>query len=494
MSHNFSLTTLINLLQVELDWYAVHFHSLEKTAKKLVDDSITGKLMLNDLSRIIGDVSFLYGIKHLEPRQIHRLTNGLAAIGSANARFTLAVGPTQSLDASFHDRQPDRDLMTAQVITAILNDSDYTLLGDIYSFIKSGQPDVPWSGEYEKYDRLVAILRAARVRYPSGFQALTKEPRLTDELSTEVYRQFDEIIGALEKINSDKQWASSSYGTHNLMESYTFRGGDKNPQLSHVVRKAIDGEPKRGCGFDEDDCDVFDVPVYNPETALVKKLDDEGNLQAIVKAIASAAHTKGDAGYPQKYAVAPALATIRPGYFDGLTRDHLKQIYADDINETNLARILRSVSYYSLEPYPTAGIDGHGRVEDRKFNPVMNHRDHEGNLRLPINRGSMPVEMNTVVDFDVIAKSPPTYRTGPSYLACLMDIVFFTFGSGDIWRRKVSRIKSVPLRHVWELPLIVNPHKTIEEIFADLGYELLEKSEPNAKPEPAVRKPAGKRK
>ncbi|QZA71093.1 hypothetical protein AH06_324 [Erwinia phage AH06] len=493
MSHNFSLTTLINLLQVELDWYAVHFHSLEKTAKKLVDDSITGKLMLNDLSRIIADVSFLYGIKRLEPRQIHRLTAYLQPGGHNGARFNYIPGPIQSLDGVFYDRQPNRDLMTGQVITAILNDSDYTLLGDIYSFIKSGQPDVPWSGEYEKYDRLVAILRAARVRYPSGFQALTKVPRLTDELSTEVYRQFDEIIGALEKINSDKQWTSSSYDTHNLMESYTFRGGDKNPQLSHVVRKAIDGEPNPGCGFDEDDDGVFDAPVYNPETVLVKKLDDEGNLQAIVKAIASAVHTRNDNGYPQKYALAPSLATVNPGYFDGLTRDHLKQIYADDINEVNLHRILRGVKYYSLQGC-TTGIDGDGRVEDRQFNPVLDHRDHEGNLRLPINRGSMPVEMNTVVDFDVIAKSPQTYRTGPSYLACLIDIVFFAFGNGNIWRRKVSRIKSVPLRHVWELPLIVNPHKTIEEIFADLGYELLEKSEPNAKPEPAVRKPAGKRK
>ncbi|AHI60458.1 hypothetical protein Ea357_304 [Erwinia phage Ea35-70] len=492
MSRNFSLTTLINLLQAELDWYSTQFPEFEADVLDIVNNTISGKLTASDFGWTYNRLISKFGLV-------------MQDTGNPRARFLRCIVPNcthgvvpllQSI-RNYGDQHIDRDHIMASAVEILLGNSVAPIISSFYKSIKQGGDTAPWERE-GYYELLYMRLRNNRHQFPSGFQVLQPQPRLTDELSTEIYRRFDEIVGALEKFNSDPQYASENYTLHGLQDPWT-HAGTRGDTMAAKLCRAIDGERPHHYDEDEDEELSFNLTPYNPEADLVSTLNNVHHLQPIVKAIVSAAATKEsiDERYPfrQPHGV---LQLVQKGYFDGLTPKHLNEIYSTDLTIPAIHNVLSKVTYYSRDDHAQLELDQNGNIPDRQINPVITNFNQALNRTYPTNIPlltiPMPVAMNEELDFAALAKTEIRNYNRDGYLWLLLGIVFDISKMTVTYRRQLNRIKGVPLRKVWELPLIVTPHRTIEEIFADLGYEILEVTDPNAKTEAPVRKPGGKRK
>lgn len=517
MTGNFTLKSLIAAMQLELNWYSKHFPSVQKSIKLVVKKAIEGSLTDYDFDSFFSTMTHRMVISNDSPA-FRRARNSILHI------LRLEDYNRENVDehalVGYHNVVGDTEMMELRVTEEILSAADLTMVRRFYSDYNAPK-DVPWCNSNPRFETLCWLADDVARRYPSGLQILIEEPRLTDEFSVELYREFDEIMGAMEKLNADPKFAddgSKGYriGYHN--SNYEHGTGDVSSQL----RKLIDGISPDGNNvdsFEEHEVNLLSARDNSPEGYLVSELTSKVMIPSALKAIISASLTKRE--HDKSNVRGGGLTVVRPGYFADLDYDAVRNIYNEGITPASVDKVMAAVQYYVFIPARVDFEDIHrgGRLgfTSRKINSTapatFGHSDssdplprrHRATERKPIS-----AYLDQLVDFDFASKNDGLLKVSAingyySYYRLLSNIVFkdfapLLFGPHNDTdnklkiRRQLTRIKNVPLRKVWELPLIVNPFRTPEEIFADLGYELHEVSEPNAKAEAPVRKPSSKRK
>lgn len=513
MTGNFTLKSLIAVLQSELNWYSKYFPALESDVKALVKKAIEGGLTDSDFDTFYSNLNYRAGVTidnntHRRPRR-----NLLIALRMDNYR--LAEDRDVHELMSYQHPVADSDEMKQRVLEEIMSLCDKTMLLRFYREFNTPK-GVPWSNAQPRFETLRWLADDTARKYPFGLQILVEEPRLTDAFSSEVYREFDEIIGAMEKLNADPKFADAGekgYVIGYRNDAFNEHGSTLNTEL----RKLVDGDNKTG-GFDEDDeIDFYRTRDNSPEGYLVTELTSKQMMSSVLKAVISATMTRDQHGRVGNRG--GGIIAVRPGYFADLDEGVVKSIYNEGLAADVIGKVADDLEYYIFQEQRVDFDDNdYTRLNftSRKINSVarayFNGPKPGDSLRFANATEKRPISayMDQQVDFDFASKNDGLLKVSAvngyySYYRLLANIVFKDFGpllfdhsgSGDHKlqiRRQLTRIKGVPLRKVWELPLIVNPFRTPEEIFADLGYELHEVSEPNAKPEAPVRKPGGKRK
>jgi len=518
MTGNFTITTLIAVLQSELNWHAKNWVDTQKKVKELTDLAVTGKLDEYQFESFFSGITY----KHNMTRGNHEARRARHCLFM---QFSLPVNrdhfselDVQALNNDFHAGFANRKDISERVISELLRCSGNEMLWRHYSNYITPK-EAPWDGGMQRFDTLQQIVETASRVHPSGLQILINEPRLTDEYSTELYREFDEIIGVLEKINANPKYADDGSKGYQLHYRYWHgtHGGAYDEMVTEL-RKQLDGPDLRSDADDLDD--GYNYRDTTPEKRLVSELTSKWTIPSVLKAVISASVTRNPGLIGRNYIRGPGIAVMRSGYFLDLDKNIINRLFNEGLDEKTLKTVLEDAQYYmTVVPYARVSKDEHqGLAGGLPLNSVR-----QAYLFEPVDSlheaavSWMPISayMDQIVDFDQAAKNDgnlkvPSIDGFRGYYKLLQDIVFvdryghlpFEGARHDTglavkpagWRRTLTRIKGVPLRKVWELPLIVNPFRTVEEIFADLGYELHEVSEPNAKPEAPVRKPGSKRK
>lgn len=517
MTGNFTITTLIAVLQSELNWHAKNWVETQKKVKELTDLAVTGKLDEYQFESFFSGITY----KHNMPRGNHetrRARNCLFMQFSLPVNRDLFNGQdVQALNGDFHAGFANRKDINERVISELLRSSGNEMLWRHYSNYTTPK-EAPWDGGMQRFDTLQQIAETASRTHPSGLQILINEPRLTDEYSTELYREFDEIIGVLEKINANPKYADDGSKGYQLHYRYWHgtRGGAYDEMVTEL-RKQLDGPDRRTDADDLDD--GYNYRDTTPEKRLVSELTSKWTMPSVLKAVISASVTRNPGLIGRNYIRGPGIAVIRSGYFLDLDKSAVNRLFNEGLDEKTLKTVLDDAQYYvSVVPSAKMNNDEQGLTGGLPINSVRQaYLFDSGNQLSEAAVSWIPISayMDQIVDFDQAAKNEGNLKVEPidgfrGYYKLLKDIVFVDRyghlpfeGAAESasypakpagWRRTLTRIKGVPLRKVWELPLIVNPFRTVEEIFADLGYEIHEVIEPNAKAEAPVRKPGSKRK
>lgn len=512
MTGNFTLKSLIAALQLELNWYSKYFPQMEKDVKAIVKKAIEGELTENDFDSFYSSLTYRFGVVP-DIRDARRPRRTLLHILRLD-NYYHGEGRDEHELAGYNTVLADSEKIIERVIEEIMTLSGVNMLRRFYTEFNLPK-DVPWSSGNTRFEMLNWMADDVSRKYPSGLQILIEEPRLTDAFSSEVYREFDEILGVLEKLNADPQYADA--GERGYTIGYRNGGMSDYTPLSRELRKLLDGNIKPESSYEEREADYLGTRDNSPEGYLITQLTEHHMVPSVLQAIISATLTKHRHALPENRG--GTLVAVKPGYFADLNNDIIKTIYNEGITSGVVEKVMDELNYYIFVP-ARVDIDdsnsGRYGFTGRKINSVQpaffNGPKSDMPLRYTngVERKPISAYLDQLVDFDFATKNDGVLKVAAiggyyGYYRLLSNIVFKDFGpllfdnntSGDHKlqvRRQLTRIKGVPLRKVWELPLIVNPFRTPEEIFADLGYELHEVSEPNAKAEAPVRKPGSKRK
>jgi hypothetical protein len=477
-----------------------------------VTKAVTGELDEIGFDRFFGSLTHRYSMPRSDSqtrRARHTLFSSLT-IGVQSGDFTRQ--DSHSLCHDYYNAFVNTTDIAQRVTGEVMRCAGLTMLPNYYRIFTTAQDkDIPWDNGSRRFETLQYMAEEASRIYPSGLQILTQEPRLTDQYSTDLYREFDEIIAALEKFNDNPEYADDGRNGYQLSHRY-YGGNNTYSNMVTGLRTMLDGPDNRqdADDFDED----FTRDPHSPEKMLVSELTSKWTQPSVLKAIVSAVATK------ERHAglTTTGIMTFNDGYFVDIDPNVVNRIFNEGLDNRSIRTALADATFYKT-CIPHAKVNNNDSGVFSRFSetsvPLNSVRKaylfESGELAHYPAMSFAPISayLDQVVDFDQAFKNNgmlkiPAVNGYLGYFALLRCIVFRGqhLGLYDhlpdakpvTWRRAVTRIKGVPLRKVWELPLIVNPFRTVEEIFADLGYEIHEVIDPNAKAEAPVRKPGGKRK
>lgn len=519
MTGNFTMTTLISMLKSELNWHAQYHTRMHSLAKNLVDKALTGKLTEIDYDQTINAFTMrrLYATGYHNPRSLRTMI--IHRLNMARANPTDFIQELHQVNSGYRESYANSKIMFEDIYEELMRYSGLVFLNYFFRKYNYDTADIkntaPWTARYSRIDLIDNMISKAREQYPYGLQILHEEPRTTDEYSTELYREADEIIGALEKLNADPKYKTDMSKHKVIVNSYDGFGDLTGEKFTNELSKLLDGKPLE----QQHDADDFDEEInfsshyhgFDPEKSITKLISNDTNHQAVLKALISAIITKDDhlrevAGYRHQ------LAIVVPGYFLDLDVDVLKKIYNGQQTWDDVKVMLGGQKYFAFRAQATEPRFSHNYDGSSRDRPIVNYVDEidisssMGYAGGFITHIPLLSYLDQEVDLDKAAKNKGwlpgmDVYSNPSFYGLIRNVAFLQpispYRNEDIdikIRRRWNRIKGVPLRKVWELPLIINPLRTIEEIFADLGYELLEIIEPNGKTEAPVQKSSRKRK